>query len=101
MEVLGAGIVVIWFAVVIWGAASLVNRANQTNDWDRVCIAALSAATVAGPFLLAIPEHIFFEIIYTRDLGYALMLISGLLITALASGARKGRILNEGEHDGA
>jgi hypothetical protein len=76
---LGVIVILAWFAVVIWGATSLVIRARRTKDWEKVGTAALSAATVAGPLLIFIPEHVFFGV-HTMGLGFVLTIISALAI---------------------
>jgi hypothetical protein len=76
---LGGGIMIAWFAVVIWGATSLVIQAKQTKDWGKVGVAALSSATVSGPLLILMPEHIFFGI-HTMGLGFVLTIISAMMI---------------------
>jgi hypothetical protein len=82
MEVLlGAMVVLAWFAVVIWGAANLVIEAKRKNDWEKVGIAVLSAATVGGPLLFLMPEHVFFGI-HTMGFGGVLALISAFVIFA-------------------
>jgi hypothetical protein len=85
--VLGTFIILVWFAVVIWGAASLIVQAKRTSDWEKVGIAVLSAATVAGPLLTFIPEHIFFGI-HTIGLGIALSFMSAFAIFALLAPSR-------------
>jgi hypothetical protein len=77
--VLGAAIVAAWFAVVIWGAANLTIEAARKNDWGKVGVAVLSAATIAGPLLFVMPEHVFFGI-HTIGLGAVLALVSGATI---------------------
>ena len=90
MEVLLGGVLILaWFVVVIWGAANLVVQAKRENDWEKVGIAALSAATVAGPLLFLMPEHIFFGI-HTIGFGAVLALISGFAIFANLIGSRRG-----------
>jgi hypothetical protein len=45
---LGVIVILAWFAVVIWGATSLVIRARRTKDWEKVGTAALSGARSQG-----------------------------------------------------
>jgi uncharacterized membrane protein YcjF (UPF0283 family) len=85
MEVFLGGIIALaWFAVVIWGAVSLVIQAKRKNDWETVGVATVSATTVAGPLLVLSPEHVFFGV-HTIGLGFVLAAISGLVIWAYAS----------------
>lgn len=79
--VLGVLVVVAWFAVVIWGAASLVIQAKRKNDWGKVGVAAVSATTVAGPLLFLSPDHVFLGG-HTMGLGAVLAILSGLVIGA-------------------
>jgi hypothetical protein len=86
--ILGAIIVLVWFAIVIWGVASLVIQAKRKNDWGKVGIAALSATTVAGPLLFLSPEHVFFGV-HTIGLGFVLALISAIVICSAVVGSKK------------
>jgi hypothetical protein len=77
MEIfLGLVIIIEWFAIVIWGAASLVLEAKQTKNWEKVWLATISAATVSGPLLTLMPDHVFFGG-HTMGLGYILAMLSG------------------------
>jgi hypothetical protein len=84
----GVLIILAWLAVVIWGAASLIIQAKQTNDWEKVGIAVLSAVTVAGPLLTFIPDHVFFGG-HTQGLGFVLAFISAFSIALLLYTASK------------
>jgi hypothetical protein len=86
--VLGALVVLAWFAVVTWGAASVVIDAKRKNDWGEVGIAVLSATTVAGPLFTLIPDHVLFGI-HTVGLGFVLALISAFVIFAAVAGRAK------------
>jgi hypothetical protein len=55
---LGLGIIIAWFAVVVWGAVSGIVEAKRTKNWEKVQVAALSAATMAGPLLTLMPDHV-------------------------------------------
>lgn len=81
---LGAIILIAWFAIIIWGAARLIIQAKRTKDWEKVGIAALSAAAVAGPLLFLMPEQVFFGV-HTMGLGAVLAIISAFAIFALSA----------------
>jgi len=75
-------VAVAWFAVVLWSAETFLIQAKRKKDWGKVGIAVLSATTVAGSLLILMPERVFFRV-YTTDLGFALALISAVVILAL------------------
>jgi ABC-type glucose/galactose transport system permease subunit len=80
MEVfLDLSAVIVWFAVVIWSAASLVAKARRTKNWEKVHVAAISAATVAGPLLIQTPDEVLL-VGRTRGLGAVLALVSWIAI---------------------
>jgi hypothetical protein len=80
MEVfLDLSAVIVWFAVAIWGGASLVVEAKRTKNWEKVHIAAISAATVAGPLLIHMPDQVLL-VGRTRGLGAILALASWFAI---------------------
>lgn len=87
-EVFGGIIVVVWFAIVIWGIAMLVIQAKRKNSWETVGVGALSAATVAGPLLFVFPDHVFIDI-HTMGFGAVLAVISGIGWMAYASSRRR------------
>jgi hypothetical protein len=82
--IFGVIIIIVWSAIVIWGAAYLVIQAKRTKDWEKVGIAALSATTIAGPLLTLMPEHIFFGV-HTIGLGFVLAITSAFAIFALSA----------------
>jgi hypothetical protein len=86
---LGLIVTLAWFAVVLWGAETLVIHAKRKKDWGKVGIAALSAATVAGPFLILMPNQVFLGI-NTLGLGTVLAIISGVAIFFSCTTAVRG-----------
>jgi hypothetical protein len=86
--VLGAATVFGWFAIVIWGIANLLIDAKRTKSWEKVGIATLSAATVSGPLLFVMPEHVLFGV-HTIGLGAVLAIVSALVIFAAAAARAK------------
>jgi hypothetical protein len=90
---LGLGIIIAWFAVVVWGAVSGIVEAKRTKNWEKVQVAALSAATIAGPLLTLMPDHVLFGG-HTMGLGYILAIASWFAI--LCAQPRAQRILTWG-----
>jgi hypothetical protein len=76
----GLGIIIAWFAVVIWGAASMVAEAKRTKHWEKVCVDAVSATTVAGLLLFIEPDHVLPFGTHTIGLGAVLALVSWFVI---------------------
>jgi len=87
-NILGVIIAVIWLGIVGWGAASLVSGARQTKDWAKVKVATLSAATVAGPLLILMPDYNLPLGGHTMGLGFILAILSVALIIAWLVNAR-------------
>jgi hypothetical protein len=87
---LGVIVVLVWFAIVIWGAGSLVIQAKLKHDWEKVGVAAVSATTVAGPLLVLPPDRVFFNV-HTFGLGFVLALISGFMICTYAGRSSQQR----------
>jgi hypothetical protein len=77
---IGGVIAVMWLGIAIWGAASLISEARQTKSWEKVKVATLSAATVAGPILIMMPDHNLPLGGHTMGLGFILAFVSGAAI---------------------